>query len=80
MVLNYGSKSIQELDYEELAQQTGQISEPFVNDSFPFNLSLTLKGFNADTLIRELISLLHKSGNCERTHRKRLFRKFITCG
>tara|TARA_Y100000294_G_scaffold167059_1_gene175910 strand:+ start:577 stop:1923 length:1347 start_codon:yes stop_codon:yes gene_type:complete len=69
MVLNYDSKSINELSYDELAQETGQISEPFVNDSFPFNLSLTLKGFNADTLIRELINLLHKSGNCEHTQR-----------
>ena len=55
MVLNYDSKSINELSHDELIQLTGQISEPFVNDSFPFNPSLTLKGFNADTLIREFI-------------------------
>jgi len=69
MVLNYGSKSINELSHDELIQLTGQISEPFVNDSFPFNPSLTLKGFNADTLIRELISILHNANTCIRTQR-----------
>ena len=62
-------RNIDKLSFEELADLTGQSSNIYVNDSFPFTLNLTLKGLNVDSLIKELITLLKTKGYCQRTQR-----------
>ena len=37
-------RNIDKLNFEELADLTGQSSNIYVNDSFPFTINLTLKG------------------------------------
>ena len=49
-------RNLDKLSFEELAELTGQSSNIYVNDSFPFTINLTLKGLNVDTLIKELIT------------------------
>ena len=60
-------RNLDKLSFEELADLTGQTSTIFVNDSFPFNINLSLKGSNVDTLITELIHTLKDKGYCKRT-------------
>ncbi|MDC0587277.1 hypothetical protein OAO47_00645, partial [bacterium] len=62
-------RNLDKLSFEELAELTGQSSTIFVNDSFPFNINLSLKGPNVDTLISELIHTLKDNGYCKRTQR-----------
>ena len=62
-------KNLDKLSFEELAELTGQSSTIFVNDSFPFNINLSLKGSNVDTLITELIHTLKDKGYCKKTQR-----------
>jgi hypothetical protein len=62
-------RNFDKLSFEELAELTGQSSTIFINDSFPFNINLSLKGSNVDTLISELIHTLKDKGYCKRTQR-----------
>ena len=49
-------RNLDKLSFEELAELTGQSSNIYVNDSFPFTINLTLKGLNVESLIKELIT------------------------
>ena len=62
-------RNLDKLSFEELSELTGQTSSTFVNDSFPFNINLSLKGSNVDALITELIHTLKDKGHCKRTQR-----------
>ena len=62
-------RNLDKLSFEELAELTGQSSNIFINDSFPFTINLSLKGSNVDTLISELIHTLKDKGYCKRTRR-----------
>jgi len=62
-------RNLDKLSFEELAELTGQTSNIFINDSFPFNINLSLKDSNVDTLINELIHTLKHKGYCKRTQR-----------
>ena len=57
------------LSFEEQAALTGQTSALFIADGFPFNATLSLKGLNVDSLMKELIRELHERRLCLKTQR-----------
>ena len=62
-------RNLDKLSFEELADLTGQSSALFIGDGFPFNATLSLRGENVDSLIKELIHTLHTKKLCLKTHR-----------